>query len=145
MGRRRALGSVPLWAIGVVLATAAVAWVGAGMLARRQLAEALPRPALDGLSAPVRDAIVAADQAARSAPSAASVGALGTAYHGAQRPADALAAYALAARLDRADPRWTYLAVAAARRARRRRRRGRRIPAGRGGHALARPGVVPSG
>ena len=52
----------------------------------------------------------AADQAARDAPSAASVGALGTAYHGAQRPADALAAYALAARLDRADPRWIYLA-----------------------------------
>ena len=103
--------SVPLWAIVVVLATAAVAWVGAGVAGPPRLAEALPRPALEGLSAPVRDAIVTADRAARSAPSAASVGALGTAYHGAQPAADALAAYALAARLDRADPQWTYLAA----------------------------------
>ena len=111
MERRGALGGVPLWALGAVAAVAAVAWLAGGAIAGRQVAAGLPSPPSEGVSAPVRDAIVAADRAARPAPSAATAGALGIAYHAAQRPTEALAAYAVAVRLGRRDPRWTYLSA----------------------------------
>ena len=77
MGRRGALAGVPLWALGAVAAVAAVAWLAGGAIAGRQVAAALPSPPSEGVSAPVREAIVAADRAARPAPSAATAGALG--------------------------------------------------------------------
>lgn len=106
---RAALGRTAVVAVAIVAGSAASAWVGAGVVARSAIVRRLPALDVTALSPPVRSAVEAADADARSQPSAATVGALGQAYHAAQRPANALAAYGVAAQLDRASVRWTYL------------------------------------
>lgn len=96
-------------AVAVVAGAAALAWAGAGLVTGRAIAGRLPPLDVTAVSPPVRAALEAADAAARARPSAATAGALGRAYHGAQRPAQALAAYAVAERLDSSSTVWPYL------------------------------------
>lgn len=97
-------------AAALVTAVAAVAWTGTATLSRRALADAIPvLPDLDGLPVAVQAAVREADARARSAPSAATIGALGRAYHGAQLPEGAVAAYRAAEALAPTDWTWTYL------------------------------------
>ncbi|MGD9904804.1 MAG: tetratricopeptide repeat protein, partial [Vicinamibacterales bacterium] len=56
-----------------------------------------------------QQALAEADQRARVAPTATTIGALGRAYHAHQRPTAAIAAYRLAAALAPDDVQWTYL------------------------------------
>lgn len=96
-------------AVLIVVTVSAAAWLAAGAAGRRVQASRLPALAdLAGLPASAQDAIREADVAARNAPSAASAGALGIAYHAAQRPAPALAAFAVAEAMAPADWRWPY-------------------------------------
>ena len=96
-------------AIAIVAAVAVAAWLAAGAAGRRVQASRLPALAdLTGLPTPAAGAIRDADADARRAPSAATVGALGIAYHAAQRPAPALAAFAVAESMAPTDWRWPY-------------------------------------
>jgi len=106
---RTAVAGVPWWAAVVVAGVAGAAWIGGGVYARRQIAAQLPPLAAAGLSPAVRQALGEADARARAAPEAATVGALGQAYHAHQRPIEAMALYRLAAALAADDVRWTYL------------------------------------
>ncbi len=105
----RAVGR-PWWlAVVIVAAVGGAAWLGGGIVARQRLAASVPAlPALDGLPAAVQRAVQEAHAQARSAPDAASLGALGRALHAAQRPDGALAAYRVAEALAPADWTWTY-------------------------------------
>ncbi len=97
-------------AAAIVVAVAAVVWFGTGVMARRALAAGIPPPGqLDGVPAPVRAAVQEADAEARSAPGAATIGALGRAYHAGQLRDGALAAYAMAEALAATDATWPYL------------------------------------
>jgi tetratricopeptide (TPR) repeat protein len=108
MERRRPLG-IPAWGLAVVAAVAVTAWVAAGAMTRRARIAQLPPLHVEGVPAAAGDAIAAADRDAREAPSAATAGALATAYHASQLPAPALAAYAVAESLAPSEWRWTYL------------------------------------
>jgi tetratricopeptide (TPR) repeat protein len=106
----RPIARVPWWAAAIVIAAGAVAWIGAGALARRTLAARIPLvPDVTRLPAGVAEAIRAADAAARDSPGAATIGDLGRTYHASQDGASALAAYALAESLAGDDEWiWTY-------------------------------------
>lgn len=96
-------------AVAIVAVVAAAAWMAAGAAGRRVQAGRLPALAdLAGLPAPAQDAIREADADARRAPSAEAAGALGIAYHAAQRPAPALDVFAVAESMAPADWRWPY-------------------------------------
>ncbi len=96
-------------AAAIVVAVAGTAWVAAGVYTRRTLAAGVPAlPDLQTLPAAVQAAVRDADARARSAPDAATLGALGQAYHAAQLPAPALAAYGIAESLAPDDWTWTY-------------------------------------
>lgn len=96
-------------AAGVVIAAAAVAWIGAGAYVRRTQAERIPPLTVSaGTPEPAVDAVREADATARRSPSAATIGALGMAYHAAQLPDAALAAFALAEAMSPDDPAWPY-------------------------------------
>ncbi len=110
MAGGRALAAGPWRAVLAVAAAAAAAWFVTGLVTGRALGARMPPlPDLSGVAAPVRDAILAADAHARAAPSGAAAGALGRVHHANLRPADALAAYAVAERLSPSEWRWTYL------------------------------------
>lgn len=96
-------------AVAIVAGAAALAWLAAGVVSGRAIAARLPVLDVTAVTPPVRAALEAADAAARTRPSASTAGALGRAYHGAQRPASALAAYAVAERLDPSATDWLYL------------------------------------
>ncbi len=101
----------PLWlvAAGLAIAAGTAAWLVTGLLMARATVAQLPiLPDRAALTVGVADDLVSADAAARRAPSAATVGALGLAYHAALRPDEALQAYALAAGLAGADWTWLY-------------------------------------
>ncbi|MEP7116952.1 MAG: tetratricopeptide repeat protein [Acidobacteriota bacterium] len=100
---------MPWRAAATVVAAALVAWVAGGVVTRRvQAARIPPPPELSATAAPIREALLAADSAARSAPSAASIGGLARAYHANLRATEALQLYAVAERLAPADWIWTY-------------------------------------
>ena len=96
-------------AAAVVVAVAGTAWLGAGVYTRRTLAASVPAlPDLHTLPAAVQTAVREADAQARSSPDASSLGVLGRAYHAAQLPDAALAAYVVAESLAPDDWTWTY-------------------------------------
>lgn len=97
-------------AAAAIVAVTALAWVATGEITRRVQARRLP-PLADLTATPeaAQVAIREADVAARRDPGAASVGALGQAYHAAQLAAPAMAAYAVAEALAPTDWRWPYL------------------------------------
>lgn len=96
-------------AAAAVIAAFVVAWTGAGVLVRRYQAQRLPAvPALESVPEPARDAIRAADAAARATPDGAHVGALGRAYYAAQLAAPAIAAFAAAEAVAPGEWTWTY-------------------------------------
>lgn len=98
-----------LLAAAVVVAVAGTAWVATGVYTQRTLAASVPAlPDLDTLPAAVQTALRDADARARSAPDATTLGALGRAYHAAQLPDAALAAYLVAEALAPDDWTWTY-------------------------------------
>jgi tetratricopeptide (TPR) repeat protein len=109
MERPRAIGGVPLWGLALVAVVAATAWAAGGLLVQRRLAARVPALDVEGLPPALAAPIAQADAAARRAPSADAIGALGSAYHATQRPAPAIAAYALAEALAPGEWRWTYL------------------------------------
>jgi tetratricopeptide (TPR) repeat protein len=100
----------PWIVLACVVGFAAAGWLAGGAMARRAQATRLPPlPDLAAVPQAVRDDLVAADAGARADPgSAAAVGDLGIAFHGATFSAPALQAYALAAVLDPTDWRWAY-------------------------------------
>jgi tetratricopeptide (TPR) repeat protein len=100
-----------LWVVGVIaLLGGMTAWWLAGALVARAAAKRLPAlpPALASVPRLAAEAIVAADRAARSSPSAASIGELAMTYHANIQPAEALRAYAVAEMLAPQDGRWPY-------------------------------------
>lgn len=99
-----------LAAASVVIVAAGAAWLGSRWAVQRTVGAAIPAPPdLTAAPSAVREAIGEALEAARAAPGPVSIGALGESYHGAQLPSAALAAYAVAARLDADGWRWQYL------------------------------------
>ena len=97
-------------AAAVVVCAAGGAWLGSRWAIQRSVGAAISAPPdLTAAPAAVRSAIGEAYQAARATPGPATIGALGEAYHGAQLPSAALAAYAVAARLDADGWQWHYL------------------------------------
>ncbi len=96
-------------AAAVVVAVAAAAWIGTARLARQALAANVPPlQNLGALPAAVQAAVRDADALARSDPGARTIGALGRAYHAAQAPDGALAAYLVAESLAPDDWTWPY-------------------------------------
>lgn len=96
-------------AAAVVVAVAGAAWVGAGVMARRTVAAAVPAlPDLATLPAAVQTAVREAEAAARATPDAATVGTFGRACHAAQLADCALGAYRMAEALAPDDTSWTY-------------------------------------
>ncbi|HXG89658.1 MAG TPA: tetratricopeptide repeat protein [Vicinamibacterales bacterium] len=94
----------------LIAVVALAAWFASGAWVRRSQSSSLPAlPERASTLAPVWDAIAAADAQARSQPaSAAAVGALGKAYQAALLSPLAERVYAVAERLEPADPRWPY-------------------------------------
>lgn len=110
MAGQHTIAGWPWRALLAVAAAAAAAWFGTGALTQRTLGSRVPPlPDLTGVAEPARDAIVATDALMRSAPSAATVGALARVFHANLRAADALTAYRLAERMAPSEWRWTYL------------------------------------
>jgi tetratricopeptide (TPR) repeat protein len=104
---RRALG-LPRWGLALIVATAVLAWFGAGEAARRVRAAQIPALELAAALPSTHAAISDADREARRAPSGDTVGALAMAYHASQQPAAAEAAYVVAEALAPREWRWTY-------------------------------------
>jgi len=99
------------WIVAVVAVLGgATAWWLAGTLVSRAAVRRLPAVPAHAASVPrvAVEAITAADRAARSSPSAETIGALAMTYHANVYPAEALSAYAAAELLDPRDGRWPY-------------------------------------
>ena len=86
------------------------AWLGAPYLLPVKLPEDFPKlPDLQGRNQRLRAAVQAADKEARKKPGSAElVGRLGLTYHANEFPAEAEAAYRIAARLAPGDAQWAY-------------------------------------
>jgi tetratricopeptide (TPR) repeat protein len=95
---------------GLAVALGAATWLALRILVPVQAPPDFPKlPELQAAGPGLRDMVVGADAEARKHPgSAEAVGKLAIVYHGNEYPAQAAAAYRIAARLAPRDPQWLY-------------------------------------